>query len=80
MGGAIAAHVRAKDKFFIQAAIPIIIWVGFGLVIRVRCVVSSVFDETLPSARASAAVVVVKALTTDDYSALGYRSFFSRTP
>jgi hypothetical protein len=31
MGGAIAAHVRVKDKFFIQAAIPIIIWVGFGL-------------------------------------------------
>jgi hypothetical protein len=31
MGGAIAAHVRVKDKFFIQAVIPIIIWIGFGL-------------------------------------------------
>lgn len=31
MGGAIAAHVRIRDKFYIQAAIPILIWLGFGL-------------------------------------------------
>jgi len=31
MGGAMAAHVRVRDKFFIQAAVPSIIWVGFGL-------------------------------------------------
>jgi len=31
MGGAIATHLRVGDKFVIQAAIPILIWVGFGL-------------------------------------------------
>ena len=31
MGGAIAAHIRVGDKFFLQAAIPTLIWVGFGL-------------------------------------------------
>ncbi len=31
MGGAMAAHVRVRDKFFIQALVPIIIWIGFGL-------------------------------------------------
>ena len=31
MGGAMAAHVRVKDKFFIQPLVPIVIWVGFGL-------------------------------------------------
>jgi hypothetical protein len=30
-GGAMAAHVRVRDKFFIQAAVPITIWVGFGI-------------------------------------------------
>jgi len=31
MGGAIAAHVRIHDKFVIQAIVPIMIWIGFGL-------------------------------------------------
>jgi len=31
MGGAIAAHVRVKERYFIQIIIPIAIWVGFGL-------------------------------------------------
>ena len=31
MGGAIAAHVRVRDTFAIQAIVPIVIWIGFGL-------------------------------------------------
>ena len=31
MGGAIAAHIRVRDKYFIQVIIPIVIWIGFGL-------------------------------------------------
>jgi DoxX-like family len=31
MGGAIASHVRIGDQYVIQAIIPIVIWVGFGL-------------------------------------------------
>ena len=31
MGGAIATHLRAGDKFIVQTLIPILIWVGFGL-------------------------------------------------
>ena len=31
MGGAIAAHVRIRDRFVIQAILPILIWLGFGL-------------------------------------------------
>jgi hypothetical protein len=31
MGGAIAAHVRVRDQYVVQAVIPIVIWVGFGL-------------------------------------------------
>ena len=31
MGGAIAAHIRVRDKYFIQVIIPILIWIGFGL-------------------------------------------------
>ena len=31
MGGAISAHIRVKDPYFVQVLIPIVIWVGFGL-------------------------------------------------
>jgi hypothetical protein len=31
MGGAVSAHIRVKDPYFVQVLIPIAIWVGFGL-------------------------------------------------
>jgi hypothetical protein len=31
LGGAIAAHVRVKDKFIAPALFLILLWVGFGL-------------------------------------------------
>ncbi len=31
MGGAIATHVRVGDPFFVQLAIGVVAWVGFGL-------------------------------------------------
>ena len=31
MGGAIATHFRVGDKFIIQTALPVLIWVGWGL-------------------------------------------------
>jgi len=31
MGGAIAAHVRIRDRFVVQTIVPILIWIGFGL-------------------------------------------------
>jgi hypothetical protein len=31
MGGAIAAHLRVHDGFVIQTIVPIMIWIGFGL-------------------------------------------------
>ena len=31
MGGAIAAHVRIRDRYVVQAILPILIWLGFGL-------------------------------------------------
>jgi len=31
MGGAIAAHVRVKDKYAVQLIIPLLVWLGFGL-------------------------------------------------
>ncbi len=31
MGGAIAAHVRIRDHFVVQALIPTMAWIGFGL-------------------------------------------------
>lgn len=31
MGGAIFAHLRVGDPFFLQIAVPIIVWIGFGL-------------------------------------------------
>jgi uncharacterized membrane protein len=34
MGGAVAAHVRVKDKWTVSAGIliiPILVWIGFGL-------------------------------------------------
>jgi len=31
MGGAIAAHLRVHERFVIQAVVPILIWIGFGL-------------------------------------------------
>ncbi len=31
MGGAIFAHLRVGDTFILQAIIPVLVWVGFGL-------------------------------------------------
>ncbi len=31
MGGAMAAHVRIHDRYVVQAILPILIWLGFGL-------------------------------------------------
>lgn len=31
MGGAISAHVRVNDPYYVQIVIPILIWLGFGL-------------------------------------------------
>jgi uncharacterized membrane protein len=34
MGGAVAAHVRVKDKWTVSAGIliiPVLVWIGFGL-------------------------------------------------
>ena len=31
MGGAIAAHLRVHERFAVQALVPIVIWIGFGL-------------------------------------------------
>jgi len=31
MGGAISAHVRVRDRYFVQTIIPMFIWIGFGL-------------------------------------------------
>ena len=31
MGGAIAAHLRIRERPVIQTIIPILIWIGFGL-------------------------------------------------
>jgi hypothetical protein len=31
MGGAIASHLRVRDAFVIQAIVPLLIWIGFGM-------------------------------------------------
>ena len=31
MGGAIATHFRVQDKFLVQTALPILVWIGWGL-------------------------------------------------
>jgi hypothetical protein len=31
MGGAIAAHLRVRDRFVVETIVPILIWFGFGL-------------------------------------------------
>ena len=31
MGGAIAAHLRVRERFVVQTIVPVVIWIGFGL-------------------------------------------------